>query len=115
MPQSTKTNKSKQRLIKKIQNMRKNQERINLDSQGNKIGASTVLMRAEVGEAVGGSSGEWYSFPTLFPHKSKPNRWIDYSKDTRGAFIEAQSRNEVFEFGKDKKSAIKFSEGSWKK
>jgi hypothetical protein len=112
MPQSRKINKHKQKLI---QNMRKNQERINLDAQGNKIGKSTVLMRAEIGEAIGGTSGEWYSFPTLFPHNVKPNRWIDYSKDIRGAFIEAQKRNEVFKFGKDKKSAIKFSKGSWKK
>lgn len=115
MPQSSKMNQYKSNLVKKIKNIRKNKERINIDTKGNKVGISSVLMRAEIGEAVGGSPGEWYSFPTLFPHESKPNRWIDYSKDMRGAFIEAQSRDEVFEFGKDKKSAIKFSEGSWKK
>jgi hypothetical protein len=56
------------------------------------------------------------AFPTLFPHKTKPNRWIDYDKggDISGAYDEAKSRGEVFEFGHDKKEARKFAKGSWK-
>jgi len=65
------------------------------------------------------------AFPTLFPHKEKPNRWIDYSggqdkkyegrgEDIMGAYDEARKRGEVFEFGQDKKEAKKFGEGSWK-
>ena len=115
MPRTTKISKSKDDLIKKIRNMRKNQERINLDAQGNVIGASSHKMRHEIGEAVGATPGEWYSFPILFPHKTKENRWIEYSeKNIKAAYEEALSRNEVIEFGKDFKSAEEISLGSWK-
>ena len=115
MPQSTKISKSKSDLIKKIRNMRRNQERINLDVRGNIIGESSHKMRHEIGEAVGATPGDWYSFPTLFPHKTKENRWIEYSeKNIKAAYEEALSRNEVIGFGKDFKSAEEISLGSWK-
>ena len=115
MPRTTRTQKSKDALIKKIRNMRKNQERINLDAQGNVIGTSSHKMRHEIGEAVGATPGEWYSFPILFPHKTKENRWIEYSeKNIKAAYEEALSRNEVIGFGKDFKSAEEISLGSWK-
>ena len=90
--------------------------RANLDKEGNIVGYSTHRMQTEVGEAIGATSGEWYSFPTLFPHKDRPNRWIDYDKggDIEGAYLEAKGRGEVFEFGQDKKESEKFAKGSWK-
>ena len=61
----------------------------------------------------------WVSFPTLFPHKEKPNRWIEYPESpndpqAKMAYQHARSEGEVFEFGQDKKAALKFGEGSWK-
>ena len=115
MPRTTKTHQSKSDLIKKIRNMRRNQERINLDVRGNIIGESSHKMRHEIGEAIGATPGEWYSFPTLFPHKTKENRWIEYDeRNIRGAYEEALGRGEVIEFGKDMKSAEEISKGSWK-
>lgn len=75
---------------------------------------STVRMATETFDGV-----NWYSFPTIFPKEgnegsSDPNDWIIYGDDIEGAFKEAQKRGEVFEFGKDKQSALDFGEGSWK-
>tara|TARA_R110000751_G_scaffold262815_1_gene362126 strand:+ start:63 stop:515 length:453 start_codon:yes stop_codon:yes gene_type:complete len=102
--------------------------RSNLDKEGRIVGQSTHKMQTEVGEKLlelgvkGVEPGKWYSFPTLFPDKKKPNRWIDYGggqkegerADLRGAYQEAVSRGETFEFGRDKEVAIKFGLGSWK-
>ena len=115
MPRTTKSQKSKDELIKRIRNMRKNQERINLDAQGNIVDTSSHKMRHEIGEAVGASPGHWYSFPTLFPHKTKENRWVEYSEENiKGAYEEALSRGEVIDFKKDFKSAEEISTGTWK-
>jgi len=104
---------------KKARQIRDGMERPNLDKHGRRIGESTHLMVHEVGEAIGAEPGKWYAFPTLFPSldKNKPNRWIDYDKgkDIRGAYLEAVKRDEVFEFGSDKKAAKKFSLGGYKK
>ena len=97
-----------------IRDMRPGKGRANLDKEGNIVDYSTHRMQTEVGEAIGATSGEWYSFPTLFPHKEKSGRWIDYGKDMRGAYQEAKGRGELFEFGSDKESALKFGLGSWK-
>jgi hypothetical protein len=90
--------------------MREGMERPNLDKSGKRIGESTHIMATEK------IDDRWVSFPTLFPHKEKPNRWIDYDKggDTYGAYEEAGRRGERFEFGQDKESALKFGKGSWK-
>jgi len=90
--------------------IRKGMERPNLDKSGKRIGESTHIMATEK------IDDRWVSFPTLFPHKEKPNRWIDYDKggDTYGAYEEAGRRGERFEFGQDKESALKFGKGSWK-
>ena len=90
--------------------IRKGMERPNLDKSGKRIGESTHIMATEE------IDDRWVSFPTLFPHKSKPNRWIDYDKggDIQGAYLEAGRRGERFEFGKDRKAALKFGKGSWK-
>ena len=115
MPRTTKSQKSKDALIKRIRNMRKNKERINLDAQGNVKGISSHKMRHEIGEAIGATPGHWYSFPTLFPHETKENRWIEYSEENiKSAYEEALIRNEVIEFGKDFESAKEISKGSWK-
>tara|TARA_R100001244_G_scaffold128414_1_gene99335 strand:+ start:128 stop:580 length:453 start_codon:yes stop_codon:yes gene_type:complete len=115
----------------KANKMREGMERPNLDKYGKRIGQSTHKMQTEIGEKLlelgvkGVEPGKWYSFPTLFPDKKKPNRWIDYGggqderlngkgADLRGAYEEALSRGETFEFGKDEESAIKFGLGSWK-
>ena len=99
---------------RKMRDMRPGMGRVNLDAEGRKTGYSTHRMAHEVGEAIGGESGKWYAFPTLFPHKKKSGRWLDYKKDIQGAYKEAVGRDEVFPFGKDKKAAEKFSLGSWK-
>ena len=115
---------------RKMRDMRPGMGRVNLDAEGRKTGYSTHRMAHEIGEAIGGDPGKWYAFPTLFPDKKKPNRWIDYGggqvphlkgkdeqytgADLKGAYEEAIRRGEVFPFGKDKKAAEKFSLGSWK-
>ena len=99
--------------------IREGMERPNLSETGERTGESTHLMRTEK------IDDRWVSFPTLFPHEEKPDRWTDYSggqdpklegqgADIRGAYDEARKRGEVFEFGQDKKEALKFGEGSWK-
>jgi hypothetical protein len=90
--------------------MREGKERPNISETGERTGESTHLMRTE------NIDDRWVSFPTLFPHEEKPDRWIDYDKggDTRGAYDEARKRGEVFEFGQDKEEALKFGRGSWK-
>ena len=99
--------------------MREGMARPNLSETGERTGESTHLMvSANIDDRN-------VAFPTLFPHKEKPGRWIDYSggqdpklkgkgSDIRGAYEEAKSRGEVFEFGQDKKESKKFGEGSWK-
>ena len=90
--------------------MREGMERPNLDKSGKRIGESTHLM------ASARIDDREVAFPTLFPHKDRPNRWIDYDKggDIEGAYLEAKGRGEVFEFGQDKKESEKFAKGSWK-
>ena len=92
--------------------IRKGMERPNLDKSGKRIGESTHLMvSANIDDRN-------VAFPTLFPHKEKPGRWIDYSDEREGtvrmAYDEARSRGEVFEFGQDEKEAKAFAKGSWK-
>ena len=102
-----------------IRDMEPGGGRANVDKQGRVVGESTHKMAHER------IDDRWVAFPTLFPHKEKSGRWIDYSggqdpkllgkgSDVRGAYDEARSRGEVFEFGQDEKEAEKFSEGSWK-
>ena len=97
----------------------KKMERVNLDRSGRRVGESSHNMRTEY------IDDRWVSFPTLFPHKEKPNRWVDYSggqdgklkgrgADIHGAYLEAGRRGERFEFGQDKEEALKFGRGSWK-
>ena len=99
--------------------IREGMERPNLSETGERVGESTHLMRTEK------IDDRWVSFPTLFPHEEKPNRWIDYSggqdkkyegrgQDIMGAYDEAKKRGEVFEFGQDVKESRKFAKGSWK-
>ena len=99
--------------------IREGMERPNLDKSGKRIGESTHIMATEK------IDDRWVSFPTLFPHKEKPNRWVDYSggqdeklkgrgADIHGAYLEAGRRGERFEFGQDKEAALKFGKGSWK-
>ena len=97
----------------------KQMERPNLDKSGRRVGESTHIMTsARIDDRE-------VAFPLLYPDKSKPNRWIDYSggqdekyegrgRDTMGAYDEARKRGEVFEFGQDVKESRKFAEGSWK-
>ena len=113
----------------KMRDMEHGKGRANLDKKGRVVDYSTHKMQTEVGDALielgikGPESGKWYSFPTPFPDKKNPNRWIDYGggqkegerSDIKGAYNEAYSRGETFEFGRDKESAIKFGEGSWKR
>lgn len=55
----------------------------------------------------------WVSFPTLF--QNKDGSWVDMSKEDRiKAYEEAKRRGEVIDFGRRKRAAIKFGEGSWK-
>jgi hypothetical protein len=81
----------------------------------NKDGShSTVRMRTEQNP----KTGDWESFPTLFHDKKQKDwegGWKEYGEDDiKGAYGEASSRGEVFNFGKDKEGALKFGEGSWK-
>ena len=56
----------------------------------------------------------WVSFPTLF--QNSDGSWEDMSEDDwRDAYKEAERRGEVIDFGRRKRAAIRFSEGSWKK
>ena len=91
----------------------------NLDKFGKRIGESSVKMTSA------NIDDRNVVFPTLFPHKEKLGRWLDYSggqdkkykgrgSDVRGAYDEARSRGEVFEFGQDEEQAKKFAKGSWK-
>ena len=90
--------------------IREGLERPNLDKSGKRIGESTHIMTSA------NIDNRNVAFPTLFPHKTKPNRWIDYDKggDIMGAYDEARGRGEVFEFGHDEQEARKFAKGSWK-
>jgi len=83
--------------------------RLNYDEQGNVIGESTHIMKAEQLE-----DGTWVGFPSLF--QNEDGKWVDMSgeKDWMNIYNEALKRGEVIEFGKDKEAAIKFGEGSWK-
>ena len=99
--------------------MREGMERPNLDKSGKRVGESTHIMTSA------NIDDRNVAFPTLFPHKEKPGRWVDYSggqdkkykgrgSDVRGAYDEARQRGEVFEFGQDEGEADKFAKGSWK-
>ena len=116
---------------KKAQDIRSGIRKANLDAKGSLVGHSTHKMQTEIGRRLlelgikGVAPEKWYSFPTLFPDKKKPNRWVDYGggqdeklkgkgADLKGAYEEAFIRGEIFEFGTDKDAAIKFGEGSWK-
>ena len=96
--------------------IREGMERPNLDKSGKRIGESThIMVSANIDDRN-------VAFPTLFPHKEKTGRWVDYSggqkegggSDIPGAYYEARERGEVFEFGQDREEAEKFAEGSWK-
>ena len=55
----------------------------------------------------------WVSFPTLF--QNPDGSWLDMSEgDWMSAYKEAKSRGEVIDFGRRKRAAMKFGEGSWK-
>lgn len=74
---------------------------------------STVKMATETFDGK-----NWVSFPTLFPkdpnnQTSDKKDWM-YITDPKEAYDEAVKRGEVWEFGEDKESALKFGEGSWK-
>ena len=89
--------------------------RLNYNAEGNVIGESTHVMKAEIVD------GKWYGFPTLF--QNEDGTWDDtYEKQIKlneknwmPAFEEAKRRGEVIKFGDDMESALKFGEGSWKK
>ena len=56
----------------------------------------------------------WVSFPTLFQNSDES--WVDMSQgDRMKAYEEAKRRGEVIDFGRRKRAAIRFGEGSWKK
>ena len=99
--------------------MREGMERPNLDKYGKRVGESTHIMTSA------NIDDRNVAFPTLFPHKEKPGRWVDYTggqdkkykgrgSDVQGAYDEARRRGEVFEFGQDEGEADKFAKGSWK-
>ena len=71
---------------------------------------STHLMMTEQLE-----DGSWVSFPSLF--QNEDGEWVDMSQEENweNIYQEAVKREEVYEFGDDKESAIAFGEGSWKK
>jgi hypothetical protein len=72
---------------------------------------STHKMRTETD-----GKGNWFSFPTLF--QNKDGEFVDMSKQAEqnweSVYKEAKKRGEVIDFGKDKKAALAFGEGSWK-
>jgi hypothetical protein len=57
----------------------------------------------------------WVAFPSLF--QDEDGTWVDMSEeeDWMKVYEEAQIRDEVYDFGEDKKSALAFGKGSWKK
>ena len=56
----------------------------------------------------------WVAFPTLF--QNEDGSWVDMSEgDWYNAYDEAKKRGEVIDFGRRKKAALRFGEGSWKK
>jgi hypothetical protein len=71
---------------------------------------STHIMRAEYIPERG-----WVAFPSLF--QDEDGTWVDMSEeeDWMKVYEEAQIRDEVYDFGEDKKSALAFGKGSWKK
>lgn len=71
---------------------------------------STHIMMAEYIPERG-----WVGFPSLF--QDEDGTWVDMSKEKDWVKIyeEAQRRDEVYDFGEDKKSALAFGKGSWKK
>ena len=102
-----------------IRDMETGRGRANLDKEGRVVGESTHKMIST------NIDDRNVAFPTLFPDKERPNRWIDYGggqdpelegkgEDIQGAYYEARRRGEVFEFGQDEGSAKKFAKGSWK-
>ena len=75
-------------------------------------GESTHIMRAETD-----GKGNWFAFPSLF--QNDDGSWVDMSgkefeQDWMPVYEEAKKRGEVFDFGTDKDSALRFGEGSWK-
>lgn len=55
----------------------------------------------------------WVSFPTLF--QNEDGTWVDMSQEDRfKVYEEAKRRGEVIDFGRRKRAAIRFGEGSWK-
>jgi hypothetical protein len=72
---------------------------------------STHLMRREYIPNTG-----WVAFPSLF--QNEDGTWVDMSKeeDWMNIYDEANRRGEVYNFGENKRKAIKFADkGSWKK
>ena len=100
----------KDQLYSRARQIREGLERPNYDEGGERVGESSHKMRAEFIE------GRWVAFPTLFPLDEKGEKWEEYSKDeeVEVAYQKAKDRDELFEFGQDKDSAIEFSLGSWK-
>ena len=80
-----------------------------LDNKDGSI--STHKMRTETD-----GQGNWFSFPTIL--QNEDGSFVDMSEkaeqDWESVYQEAKNRGEVIDFGTDKKSAIKFGEGSWK-
>lgn len=57
---------------------------------------------------------KWVSFPTLF--QDPDGTWVDMSGgDWQDAYMEAERRGEVIDFGRRKNAALRWGEGSWKK
>ena len=72
---------------------------------------STHLMKREYIPNTG-----WVAFPSLF--QNEDGTWVDMSKeeDWMNIYDEANRRGEVYNFGENKRKAIKFADkGSWKK
>lgn len=77
------------------------------------VSESTHLYAAETFDGK-----NWFAFPTLF--QDPDGTWVDMSEQHRGGnwkpvYEEAMRRGEVIDFGTNKKEAIRFSEGSWKR
>ena len=85
--------------------------RLNYDEEGKVIGESSHIMKTETFDNV-----NWFSFPTLF--QNEDGTWVDMSeqakKDWKPVYEEAKRRGEIIDFGKDRETALKFGEGSWK-
>ena len=71
---------------------------------------STHLMRAETLDGI-----NWFTFPTLF--QNPDGEWIDMSEEENWKIpmMEADRRGELKHFGADKKTALDYAKGSWKK